>query len=167
MFFYHVDDPIVDKTDHAEQDVLKKQRVKGLVNNHMDVVRRLDHAFADEAGGLAASVKSVKIPVETDKEGQYKKSSKVASRELFAAISDYVYEKLKAESEEILSGAADIAPYKCKKKTGCDYCSYASVCGFDKKSGSTYRMLKPLSDDEVLERLKEPGQENQGEEGKE
>ena len=154
MFFYHVDDPIVDKSDNPELAVLKKQRVKGLVNSKMDIVRKLDNAFCDAAGGLAAAVKSVKIPVETDKEGQYKKSSKVADDAMFTAISDYVYAKLKAESEEILSGAAEIAPYKCKKKTGCDYCSYASVCGFDKKSGSTYRMLKPMSDDEVFEKLR-------------
>ncbi len=155
MFFYHVDDPIVDKSDNPELSVLKKQRVKGLVNNKMEIVKKLDTAFADAAGGLAASVKSVKIPVETDKEGQYKKSSKVADGAMFTAISDYVYDKLKAESEEILSGVAEIAPYKCKKNTGCDYCSYASVCGFDKKSGSTYRMLSPMSDEEVFERLRE------------
>ncbi len=161
MFFYHVDDPIVDKSDHTEMDVLKKQRVKGLVNSKQEIVRRLDHAFADAAGGLAASVKSVKIPVETDKEGQYKKSSKVVSDTMFSAISDYVYDKLKAESEEILSGAAEIAPYKCKKKTGCDFCVYASVCGFDKKSGSTYRALKPMSDEEVLNILRENAEEKQ------
>ena len=154
MFFYHVDDPIVEKSDNPQAEVLKKLRVKGLVNADMEAVRRLDHAFLDEAGGLAASVKSVRIPVETDKEGWYKKSSKVASEEMFSAISEYVYAKLKAESEEILAGAAEIAPYKCKKKTGCDYCDYASVCGFDKKSGSTYRMLAPMSDDEVLEKLR-------------
>jgi len=153
MFFYHVDDPIVDKSGNPETEVLKKQRVKGLVNSKMEIVRRLDDAFADEAGGLAASVKSVKIPVETDKEGKYSKRSKVADEKIFNAISDYVYEKLKEETKEILSGAAEIAPYKCKKKTGCDYCSYADVCGFDKKSGSAYRMLKPMSDDEVMERI--------------
>jgi ATP-dependent helicase/nuclease subunit B len=160
MFFYHVDDPIVEKKGDPQQEVLKKQRVKGLVNNNMEIVRKLDHAFADAAGGLAASVKSVKIPVETDKEGQYKKSSKVADSAMFTAISDYVYDKLKAESEEILSGAAEIAPYKCRKKTGCDYCNYGSVCGFDKKSGSTYRMLATMSDEEVLAKLREQKQED-------
>jgi len=154
MFFYHVDDPIVEKSDNPQAEVLKKQRVKGLVNADTEAVRRLDHAFLDAAGGLAASVKSVRIPVETDKEGWYKKSSKVASKEMFAAISEYVYDKLKAESEEILAGAAEIAPYKCRKKTGCDYCNYASVCGFDKKSGSTYRMLAAMSDEEVTEKLR-------------
>ncbi len=159
MFFYHVDDPIMDKSDDPELAVLKKQRVKGLVNSKPDIVRKLDSAFGNAAGGLAAAVKSVKIPVETDKEGKYKKSSKVASGAMFTAISDYVYDKLKEESKEILSGAAEIAPYKCKKKTGCDYCSYASVCGFDKKSGSTYRVLKPMKDEEVFEKLREQTRE--------
>ena len=162
MFFYHIDDPIVEKSAHAELDVLKKQRVKGLVNNKMEIVRKLDYAFADAAGGLAASVKSVKIPVETDKEGNYKKSSKVADSAVFTAISDYVYRKLKEEADEILSGAAEIAPYKCKKNIGCDYCSYASVCGFDKKSGSSYRVLESLSDAEVVARL--CGKSNKAEE---
>ena len=130
MFFYHVDDPIVDKSQSPETEVLKKQRVKGLVNSKQEIVRKLDNALADAAGGLAASVKSVKIPVETDKEGKYSKRSKVADEKIFTAISDYVYEKLKSHTEEILSGEAGIAPYKCKKKTGCDYCGYADVCGF-------------------------------------
>jgi len=155
MFFYHVDDPIVEKSGNPEEAVLKKQRVKGLINSKPDIVRKLDNAFADAAGGLAASVKSVKIPVETDKEGKLNKRSKVAEEAMFTAISNYVYDKLKTETEEILSGTVEISPYKCKKKTGCDYCSYANVCGFDKKSGSTYRMLQPLSDDEVFAKLRE------------
>lgn len=162
MFFYHVDDPIVDKSDNPELAVLKKQRVKGLINSKMEIVKRLDTEFADAAGGLAASVKSVKIPVETDKAGNYKKNSKVAEEAVFRAISDYVYKKLKEESEEILSGEARIAPYKSKKNTGCDYCRYASVCGFDKKSGSSYRVLPPLSDEEVVKRISGNGQEADG-----
>ena len=155
MFYYHVDDPIVNKSDHVEQDVLKTLRVKGLVNRNPEVVRSLDHAFQDAAGGLAASVKSLKIPVETDKNGSLTKNSRTADKEMFDLLSDYVYEKLKQETEEILRGEAGIAPYKCRKNTGCDYCSYASVCGFDKKNGGSYRMLAPLTDDEVFGRLRE------------
>lgn len=161
MFYYHVDDPIVNKSDHVELDVLKKQRVKGLVNDKTEIVRKLDKAFCDAAGGLAASVKSVKIPVETDKDGQFVKRSKVVTETMFQEISEYVYDKLRAECEEILSGEVQIAPYKCKRKTACDYCSYISVCGFDKKSGSTYRMLPPMSDEEVFEKLKKTGDERQ------
>lgn len=153
MFYYHVDDPIVNKSEHIEQDVLKALRVKGLVNKNPEVIKSLDKEFYSPAGGLAASIKSLKIPVETDKEGGLKKSSKVADSQMFSALSDYVYQKLKQESEEILSGAVQIAPYKCGKKTGCDYCGYASVCGFDKKNGNTYRALKPMKEDDVFLQL--------------
>jgi hypothetical protein len=47
-----------------------------------------------------------------------------------------------------------------RKKTGCDYCPYASVCGFDKKNGGRYRVLAPLADEEVFARLcKEEGKD--------
>ena len=153
MFYYHLEDPIVDKSDNTEEAVLKKLRVKGLVNENREVIRRLDHDFFHAAGGLAESVKSLKIPVETDKEGQLKKTSKVADRVQFAALTDFVYDKLHEETEEILSGAAAVAPYQLKKKTGCDYCPYTSVCGFDKRGGSSYRVLAPLKDEEVFRKI--------------
>ena len=153
MFYYHVDDPIVNKSEHIEKDVLKALRVKGLVNKNPEIIKSLDKEFYTAQGGLASSIKSLRIPVETDKEGGLKKSSKVADSQTFSALSEYVYQKLKKESEEILSGEVQIAPYKCGKKTGCDYCSYASVCGFDKKNGSTYRVLKPMKDDDVFLQL--------------
>jgi len=86
----------------------------------------------------------------------------VVDESMFTAISEYVYEKLKQESEEILSGNVQIAPYKCRKNTGCNYCSYASVCGFDKKSGSKYRMLEPLSEDEVCRKIMRRNEETEG-----
>ncbi len=150
MFYYHLEDPIVDKSDHVEEDVLKKLRVKGLVHGSTEAIRRLDHRFQDAAGGLAESVKSLKIPVETDKSGMLKKTSKVADRAQFAALSEFVYRKLQEETNEILSGAAAVAPFKLKKKTGCDYCPYASVCGFDVKCGGQYRILAPKTDTEVF-----------------
>ncbi len=150
MFYYHLDDPFVDKTGDVDEKVLRKLCVKGLVNKDMEVIRRLDHEFKTEAGGLAESVKSYRIPVETGKNGELKKSSKVVEREQFDKITDFVYEKLQEETKEILSGAAAIAPYKLRKKTGCDYCAYASVCGFDKKNGDRYRVLEPLSEEEVF-----------------
>ena len=127
--------------------------MKGLVNADKDIIKRLDHEFRTEEGGLAGAVKSFRIPVETDKDGTLKKTSKVAGKEQFLAVTEHVYHKLQEETEEILSGAAEIAPYRLKKKTGCDYCPYASVCGFDKKNGSRYRTLEPLSDKDVFEKI--------------
>ena len=167
MFYYHIDDPIVNKGKNVKEEVLKALRVKGLVNNNSEIIKNLDKDFCTANGGLAASVNSLKIPVETDKDGGLKKSSKVADGKTFSDISDYVYRKLKEESEEILEGRVEIAPYKCGKNTGCDYCIYASVCGFDRKNGSTYRVLKPMDDDEVLQKLKPSSTEEKTEEKKE
>ncbi len=154
MFYYHIDDPIVNKGKNAEEEeVLKELRVKGLVNSNSEIIQSLDKEFCTANGGLATSVKSLKIPVETDKDGKLK-SSKVVDGKTFSEISEYVYKKLKEEQEEILAGEVQIAPYKCGKKTGCDYCIYASICGFDKKNGSMYRVLKSMEDDEVLLKLK-------------
>lgn len=155
MFYYHIDDPIVDKTDAPELEVLKKQRVRGLVNSKSEVIKKLDHAFSDAAGGLAASVKSFRIPVETDKEGCLKKSSKTADTERFAQISDFVFNKLAEEGKQILEGDVKIAPYQSGKNNGCEYCSYAAVCGFDKKNGGTYRVLPPLEEEEIWKKIGE------------
>lgn len=153
MFYYHVDNPIVEKTEQPELEQMKKLRVKGLVNSDYSVIRSLDEAFADAAGRLAASVKSLRIPVETNKEGYLTKRSKVASTERFEKLSDFVYDKLRQEGDAILGGDAAIAPYRLGKKTGCDYCEYAAVCGFDKSSGSAYRKLSALSEDEIWQKL--------------
>ncbi|MGN0505033.1 MAG: PD-(D/E)XK nuclease family protein [Lachnospiraceae bacterium] len=153
MFYYHIDNPIVDKSDTPELEVLKKLRVKGLVNEKTEVIQKLDHAFLDAAGGLAASVKSFRIPVETDKEGKLKKSSRVADTNRFTRISEFVYEKLSKEGEQILEGDVRIAPYKLGDSNACEYCSYAAVCGFDKRNGSSYRILKRKSDEEVWSEL--------------
>ena len=46
-----------------------------------------------------------------------------------------------------------IAPYKLGDSNACEYCSYAAVCGFDKRNGSAYRVLKRMSDTEVWSEL--------------
>lgn len=40
------------------------------------------------------------------------------------------------------------------KKTPCEYCSYKSICQFDKnKFGNEYNYIVNFSDDEVLEKI--------------
>lgn len=153
MFYYHIDNPIVDKNDDPRLEILKKLRVKGLVNSKIEVIKSLDHAFFDAAGGLAASVKSFRIPVETDKEGKLKKSSKVADTKRFEQISDFVFRKLAKEGQQILEGDVRIAPYKLGDGDACEYCTYAAVCGFDKRNGSTYRVLPHKTEEEVWDAM--------------
>ena len=53
-------------------------------------------------------------------------------------------------------GRADAAPYEMGQQTGCDYCPYKNICGFDGQiEGYEYRRLAKMSKDEVLRKMKE------------
>lgn len=153
MFYYHIADPFVNKTDDPEREQLKRLRVKGLVNEDTAVICALDGEFRDAAGGLRASVRSLRIPVETNKDGVLTKRSCTASAARIEQLTDFVYRKLKEEGDAILSGDAAIAPYQLGKHTGCDFCEYAAVCGFDQRNGSRYRRLASLSEEELWQKL--------------
>lgn len=45
-------------------------------------------------------------------------------------------------------------PYKQGTRTGCDYCPYHAVCGFDKKtSGFGYRKLRAIKPEEIWKEI--------------
>ncbi len=157
IFYYNMDDPIIDKGDPLfyENDLLKELRVNGLVNEKSEVVKALDHSFAEvNTEGLKQSVKSTVIPVETVKLGEFSKYSSVASQEEFDRIISYVRGKMIHFGQGIMEGHCGKNPYKLGDKTACDYCKFGAVCAFDKKSAKdNYRMLERLSNEEVLQKI--------------
>lgn len=71
-------------------------------------------------------------------------------------MSHYVRNRYKKSGNEITSGNVDIAPYKLKKKTPCEYCSFKSVCQFDQSlEDNDYRVLTPSKPEEILARMRE------------
>ena len=72
-----------------------------------------------------------------------------------------------------MDGETAVNPYRLRKRTACDYCSYRGICGFDeKKPGYEYRSL-PVFQDQVLwqrmsdEERKADGEDRSKVEGKE
>ena len=62
-----------------------------------------------------------------------------------------VFEELKKQIHE---GNAQAAPYELNGSTGCDYCAYHGICGFDPRlDGYAYRSLENYSKEEVMEGL--------------
>ncbi len=52
-------------------------------------------------------------------------------------------------------GSAGIEPYRQGTKSGCDFCTYRHVCGFDVRlPGYRYRDIAPLSGSEAVERMR-------------
>ena len=148
IFYYHMDDPMVEKGEDVDEEIAKKLRLRGLVNETPSVIQAMDQNFCCENGGLRESVKSVHIPVETDKTGAIAKRSKVAGEEKFTAMLSYIYDRLHGYSEEIMEGNTEAAPYRLKGKTGCDYCRFQEICG--SKVGQ-YRDLPAKSEEEIWE----------------
>ncbi len=150
IFYYHIDDPIVAKSEQSEEEIYKSLRMNGLVNEDKKVIAMMDKKLAGPEGVLAASARSDVIPAETNKEGELsKRTTAIGSNQMKAMIS-YVNQKLCEDSRNILEGDVRLNPYRMGEETACDYCEFKSACGFDKKlPGYGYRNLSKKSTDEM------------------
>lgn len=150
LFYYQMKDPIVDKEEDEEaleQSILKELRLDGLVNADEQVVNHLDKNLSGN---------SVVVPVGRNKNMSLSKASKVVSGQDFGVISKYAGHQMKKIGTRILEGEAKIAPYEMGNKTGCDYCPYKSICGFEEKiPGYEYRRLSKLKNEEILAKMRE------------
>ena len=145
IFYYRVKDPIVSKPG-AEQDVdellLKELKPDGLVQADEAVLAHLDRDFVGA---------SYAIPVTRTQSGALSKTSKVLSEADFSTISEFAGKKVEQIKENILDGDAKIMPYRLGDRTGCDYCPYHAVCGFEETvPGYQYQGLQPLDKEDAL-----------------
>ncbi len=161
MFYFHVADPFLEREKYSEDAVKKEFRPDGVFNTSIAAVTALDVSLRAGNGGLKPSESSKLIYAETDKEGQLKASSKGIHEEAFETLTEFVYHKLEQEAEAILAGDTEAKPYRYKKATPCEYCSYRTVCGFDNRLPEfSYRDLKELKKEELWEEF---GKECHGE----
>lgn len=155
IFYYHIDDPILEKSgdmsaEQIEAGILKKLRMNGLVNSSLDVIRHMDREIEKESDVIPVALKDGLI--------QDSKSS-VAGGDRFARLSAFVNNSLKTMGEEILDGNTAINPYKQGTRTACDYCPYHSICGFDlKTSGFGFRRFKSKKAEEIWKEIEEGGE---------
>ena len=144
IFYYRMKDPIVDKEideGKLEEAILKELKLDGLVNGDDAVVRRLDREFDGN---------SSVIPVARTKTG-YSKASKTLSPGEFDEVLSYAQEKRAELKNEIKEGLAEANPYVMGQQTGCDFCKFKDICGFDEQlEGYEYRRLVKMSREEVL-----------------
>ena len=152
IFYYHVEDPLLELSGDEDPDEIRKQllkelKVNGLVNSREEIIKSMDR--------FLQGTSSV-IPVSVNKDGSLGKASRTASTKQFAAMSAYAGKKMQELGSEILKGKAERLPYERKNQTACDYCVFRSVCGFDLKDKSMkFRRLEDLSADEALRKIEE------------
>lgn len=172
ILYYNIDDPFVNKGDNIPEEMLKLLKMNGIINDSKEVIIRHDKSFLkgdnnSEDGNsgekeISPSVKSLIVPVETNKDGFLTKRSSTANVSELNNIGEYVKNEVKESGEKILEGDTSITPYKMDKKSACDYCPYRSICGFDNTiEGYEYKKLKSFSKEEIWEKIKEKCQSTQ------
>lgn len=152
LFYYHIDDPMIerdanDTAQSLEEKVIKALKMDGLVNSDEKIIELLDR-------GLEGS--SLVVPVMIKKDGSISEGrSSVASDTEFEILSDYVNHKVRSLSKEILSGKADVTPYRFGKKSGCDFCDYSGICNFYPDKNHKYNDLLDIDKEEGFEKMEE------------
>lgn len=161
IFYYNIQDPVIEETDEmgeeqVEKELLSRLRMNGLVNSASEVIALLDSSM---------DKRSDVIPISYNKDGSLTKNSSAVNTRQFDAVSTYVRNMIRRMGVEILNGNTQIAPYRKGSETGCDYCEFREVCGFDEKSaGYEYRKLQEMDSVELLQRMETEMTEMDGKE---
>lgn len=153
IFYYHLDDPMVEDTGKTEEeimgDILHELRVNGLVSLEPEAYLHMDRELLQKRT-------SDVIPLSLNKDlSVSKRGTNAANTEDFDQLSSYVNEQITKTAEQIMSGDINVQPYQLNNRTGCDYCSYKGICGFDQRIlGYQYKKEDNLKEDEIWFRIR-------------
>lgn len=152
LFYYNIKTPFAqdDSSQEAiDRQLLEELRMKGIVNAGNEVLAALEN---DPSG------KSIAIPVSYNKDGSVREGSGTLQEEQLQWLSAHAKKLIRYAEERMEEGCTKVHPYRRGDRTGCDYCPYDAVCGFDAKlSGNAFRNIREYSEDELWEKL---GEEN-------
>ena len=148
VFYYHIQDPFTEPGGEAgqiEERLLKELRPDGLVSLEGDSLWHLEHRTQGE---------SLAIPVSFKKDGALSARSKALSGERFRTLGAFARAKAGELHSRIASGEAKAEPYRYGDRTGCDFCGYRHICGFDSSlPGYGYRDITRTGQEEALLRI--------------
>ena len=130
MYYYHLDDPVVEGHSGKTDEEIREEIFKALKLN-----------------GVAGEVADESVSAKT----------KCAGKEEFKVLSGFVSHKIRQTGRKIFAGEIAADPYRLGDSTGCDYCPYHGVCGFDASvPGQKYRQLEQMKDEaEIFRKMQE------------
>jgi len=152
MLYYHVFNPMVERSADSVAEIMKELRPDGLINKDEVVLKHLDSEFLPEDGpegyaqnaGLREKVNGKYLPVRTKKDGVLYDSAALVSKENFEHLRSYLKNRVERFSDEIQNGNAKANPYRYKKEHACEYCKFKAVCSFAGLSGKEERKIREL-----------------------
>ena len=159
ILYYNIQDPFVTVDAEAavapdprelQATLLGELKMNGIVNRDRRIYSRMDRLI----GGDVPPV----IPV-SEKGGQIvERYSSVAATRQLEDLCTFVRRRMTEFGNRIMEGHMAVNPYMREGKTGCDYCKFAAVCGFDKKTpGYNYRRLGDVDSREIWDQVEKGG----------
>ncbi len=138
LFYYHIDDPVVEgtresKKEDIEKEIHKELRLRGVVNSDRAVINAYDSE-------LVTNGKSLIIPVGYKKDGSFDSFAQVYSEEEMNGLIDHTLKLTGDLRKRIIGGEVSKRPYMLGKATECEHCTYKTICDGGKK-----RFLKKKS----------------------
>ena len=132
--------------EDIEKELKKNFKMQGIILEDIQVVKMMDNKLNEGSSDI--------IPVRLNKGGTLGRSNSLISKDSFNALQRKVKNVIKEIVTDILNGDISISPYYYKKKTGCDYCKYKSICMFNTNiKNNEYNIIRNTSKDVILEEL--------------
>jgi len=158
ILYFKLDDPIIkadgkDREKDVEEELMKKMKMKGLILADKEVITQMDKTISGDSLIIPASIK---------KDGSLGQRSSAATLEQFELLKEHVRKTLMKLCHQMLSGNISISPYRRRKYISCSYCSYSSICRFEKEI-NRYRIIGDMKDEEVWKRLNKTREDKGGE----
>lgn len=139
ILYFNLIEPVIkanrNTTDKDIEEQIRKQfKMRGIVLSDINIVKKMDKDLEKGASNI--------VPVYIDSKGNISGAkSSSANIDEFNKLQEYTIKTLKEISKEIFEGNIDIKPYYKNTKTGCDYCGYKAICGFN-TSNNKYNYIK-------------------------
>ena len=139
ILYFNLIEPIIKANrnttkEDIEEQIKKQFKMKGIVISDINIIRKMDKDLEKGASNI--------VPVYIDSnENISQAKSSCANMEEFKILQENTINTIKEISKEIFQGNISISPYYKDKKTGCDYCNYKSICGFNTKNNQ-YNYIK-------------------------
>lgn len=156
--YFHVHDPLLTSSngmnrEQAEQELLKRFKMKGLLTADREVVSLMDTSLDKGHSSI--------VPVALKSDGSFYSSASVATPEQWGHLLTSVRSTISEIGTRITEGDVKIQPYRIQQETACTFCSFRPVCQFDETvEGNSYNNLGKPGKDVIWDLLSHKGGES-------
>lgn len=153
--YFHVHDPLLTSSngmnkEQAEQELLKRFKMKGLLTADREVVSLMDTTLDKGYSSI--------VPVAVKADGSFYSSASVATPEQWGHLLSSVRGTISDIGTRITEGDVAIEPYRIGQETACTFCSFRPVCQFDEAvEGNGYNNLGKPGKDVIWDLLSRKG----------